>query len=119
MEKYLGKNACACCENNGVQCGYPKHKWCQPKVDEGEIQEGCTGEILWMHLHFLQKKLYTYATIPAVLKCHKDVKSDMLFSILIGNTYLNIFICIRVVHVQSTDDWIVKFWISRGSCGLR
>ena len=53
---------------------------------------------------FLQKKLYTYATIPAVLKCHKDVKSDMLFSILIGNTYLNIFICIRVVHVQSTDD---------------
>ena len=24
----------------------------------------------------------------------------------------------RVVQVQSTDDWIVKFWISRGSCHL-
>ena len=45
---------------------------------------------------FCAKYIYTYAKIPAVLKCHKDVKSDMLFSIPIGNTYLNIFICIRV-----------------------
>ena len=46
---------------------------------------------------FCKKKLYTYAKIPAVLKCHKDVKSDMLFSLLIGNTYLNIFICINMI----------------------
>ena len=44
LEKYLAKNTCACCKNDGVQCGYPKHAWCQPKVNEGIIQEGCAGE---------------------------------------------------------------------------
>ena len=47
LEKFLGKNKCACCKNDGVQCGYPKHKWCQPKVNNGEIQLGCKGEIRW------------------------------------------------------------------------
>ena len=44
LEKYVAKNTCACCKNDGVQCGYPKHAWCQPKVNEGIIQEGCAGE---------------------------------------------------------------------------
>ena len=50
LEKYIGKNKCACCKNDGVQCGYPKHKWCQPKVKNGNIQKGCKGEILLLKI---------------------------------------------------------------------
>ena len=51
LEKYLGNKKCACCKSNGVQCGYPMQKWCQPKVNTGKIQKGCVGEVL--HLYYL------------------------------------------------------------------
>ena len=43
LEEFLNGTACACCQNNGIQCGYPLHQWCQPKVSEGQIQKGCIG----------------------------------------------------------------------------
>ena len=46
-ELFMGPGDCACCKTadkwTGVQCGYPMHNYCQPKVDDGEEQEGCEG----------------------------------------------------------------------------
>ena len=53
LEKYLGKKKCACCKSNGIQCGYPMHKWCQPKVKTGKIQKGCIGEILLLYISLI------------------------------------------------------------------
>jgi hypothetical protein len=42
----MGAEDCACCktgEKVGVQCGYPMHNYCQPKVGDGKEQQGCEG----------------------------------------------------------------------------
>ena len=44
LEEFLDAKACACCTDEGTQCGYPQHNWCQPKVSDGEIQQGCVGK---------------------------------------------------------------------------
>jgi len=36
----LSRSDCAKCTNGGVQCGFPMHKWCQPKKKK---QIGCKG----------------------------------------------------------------------------
>ena len=43
LEQLVDAKSCACCTDDGVQCGYPQQKWCQPKVADGEIQLGCLG----------------------------------------------------------------------------
>ena len=44
LEQLLSSKACACCSKDGIQCGYPMHNWCQPKVSDGHIQKGCLGK---------------------------------------------------------------------------
>ena len=56
LEKFLGKKKCACCESNGIQCGYPMQKWCQPKVKTGKIQKGCVGEIYDLYYQYTLQK---------------------------------------------------------------
>ena len=46
FELFMGAGDCACCKTGkkaGVQCGYPMHNYCQPKVGGGEEQQGCEG----------------------------------------------------------------------------
>ena len=46
FELFMGAGDCACCKTGkkaGVQCGYPMHNYCQPKVGDGEEQQGCEG----------------------------------------------------------------------------
>ena len=43
LEKLLPPKFCACCTDDGIQCGYPRHNWCQPKVSDGQVQTGCFG----------------------------------------------------------------------------
>ena len=45
LEQLVDAKSCACCTDDGVQCGYPQQKWCQPKIADGEIQQGCIGNI--------------------------------------------------------------------------
>ena len=46
LEKFTTAGDCACCKGGkkgGVQCGYPMHNYCQPKVKKGEELTGCEG----------------------------------------------------------------------------
>ena len=43
LQLFTEPGECACCKSDGVQCGYPMHEWCQPKVPDGQEQEGCMG----------------------------------------------------------------------------
>ena len=43
LTDYVDPESCACCKNNGTQCGYPMHTWCQATVSNGTEQTGCEG----------------------------------------------------------------------------
>ena len=43
LTDYVEAGSCACCKNNGTQCGYPMHKWCQATASSGSEQHGCEG----------------------------------------------------------------------------
>ena len=45
LQLFMSAGDCACCKSNGVQCGYPMQKWCQPKPDDGVEPVGCKGVV--------------------------------------------------------------------------
>jgi len=34
---------CACCQNKGIQCGFPLHKYCQRDARRPQFRKGCPG----------------------------------------------------------------------------
>ena len=34
---------CACCQNKGIQCGYPQHRFCQRDAGRPQYRKGCPG----------------------------------------------------------------------------
>ena len=34
---------CACCQNRGIQCGYPLHRFCQRDTRKNRNRKGCPG----------------------------------------------------------------------------
>ena len=36
-------DVCACCKNKGIQCGYPKHRFCQRDAGRPQYRKGCPG----------------------------------------------------------------------------
>ena len=52
LTEYVDPASCACCKNNGTQCGYPMHTWCQASASYGTEQTGCEGAFLKIILYW-------------------------------------------------------------------
>ena len=37
---------CACCQNKGIQCGFPLHKYCQRDARRPQFRKGCPGNLI-------------------------------------------------------------------------
>ena len=44
---------CACCQNKGIQCGYPQHRFCQRDAGRPQYRKGCPGSTSYSPYFFI------------------------------------------------------------------